>query len=264
MEVERVKIMSAAVYDLTKETIYDAYKRKNKPMIEKETCFVLNQIIITMLSIFKDRLKGITFDSGGLDFDEAYVFSDKNQTDLLNWSKRMVELEATISNVEFGKLKLDLESWYLQIGGEGIYFNYHAEYLIRPSQAAEQLGVSTVTLNKYIKQGLECVDTTSHNKIPKHVVNLWKDPIYAIRMQMLYQNKKMRNQSPEERLKEINEELTEFQIKYKAHTYLEAFSEFDVDAMDDPADYYAWRDLKEEKEALMTDLIGGKKFGANQ
>lgn len=59
-----MKIMSAAVYDLTKDTIYDAYKRKNIAMIEKETSL----IIFTMLSICKDRLKGITFDAGGLDF----------------------------------------------------------------------------------------------------------------------------------------------------------------------------------------------------
>jgi|SRR5690625_719407 len=97
------------------------------------------------------------------------------------------------------------------MGGEGINFEYQEEYLLTPKEAANQLGVSNVTLNKLIKQGLEIVDTTSHRKIPKHAVQLWKDPVYAIRMQMLLQEKKIKNQLPEERLKEAQEEITELQ-----------------------------------------------------
>lgn len=41
-----------------------------------------------------------------------------------------------------------------------------------------------MTLNKHTKQSLEIVDTTSHRKIPKHAVELLKDPAYAIRMQI--------------------------------------------------------------------------------
>lgn len=108
-------------------------------------------------------------------------------------------------------MKIDFEIWYYDLGGEHIEFFYQKEYLLKPKDAAESLGVSTVTLNKYIKQGLECVDNGSQNKIPKHAV---------------------------ERLGEIYQEIAELQLKYKAKTYEEAFAEYNGDDMDDPTDYY--------------------------
>jgi len=138
--------------------------------------------------------------------------------------------------------------------------NEKENYLLTPKEASEQLGVSKVTLNKYIQQGLECIDTTSHKKIPTYVIEIWRDSVYAIRLQMIAQEKKRRNQTPTERLHEINNELTELQIKYKSATYQEAFHAFDGDSMDDPSDYYTWRDLEEEKKEII-DVIGGQSLG---
>lgn len=63
-----------------------------------------------------------------------------------------------------------------------------------------------------MKRGFECVDTTNHHKIPKHAVEVWKDPIYTIKMQMLAQKKKIQNQTSEERIKKTYEELLDFQM----------------------------------------------------
>ena len=35
----------------------------------------------------------------------------------------------------------------------------------------------------------------------------------------------------------------------------EAFQDYNIDAMDDPSEYYEWRDLEEKKEELITKLI---------
>src|SRR5699024_5713389 len=125
------------------------------------------------------------------------------------------------------------------------------------------LGVSNVTLNKYVKQGLEVIDTTSHHKIPKHAVEVWKDPSYAIRIQMMAQKKKLRDQTPEARLKEVRDEITELQKKYKAKTVSEAMIIYEIDhidAMDDPSSFCNWSDLEEEYNDLLEELIGGSKF----
>lgn len=49
--------------------------------------------------------------------------------------------------------------------------------------------------------------------------------------------------------------MLDFQIKYKVKMLHEAFQDYNIDAMDDPSEYYEWRDLEEEKEELITKLI---------
>lgn len=248
--------MSQVIYAMTEQSIDIAYREHNEHLIEKETDYILGKIVTIMLGIFSDKLKGITFDKSGIQFNNDYLLSEKHHKNLLKWLKRLATLEMPPSDLDFGKLKIDLENWYYQMGGEGIHFEYHEDYLLTPQEASDQLGISKVTLNKYIQQGLERIDTTSHKKIPKYVIDIWRDPVYAIRMQMIAQEKKRRNQSPIDRLQEINIDLTELQVKYKSATYQEAFKDFDGDSMDDPTDYYIWRDLEEEKKEIIA-ILGG-------
>jgi hypothetical protein len=64
---------------------------------------------------------------------------------------------------------------------------------------------------------------------------------------MLFQEKKLRNQPPEERLKEVIDELLEYQLKYGADSYKDAFPEgLDGDQINAVADYYEWEALEEE------------------
>ncbi|KOP79561.1 hypothetical protein AMS59_06925 [Lysinibacillus sp. FJAT-14745] len=251
--------MSTAIYEETKKDIAEAYSSHNKSKIAKETSFIFNQLFVTMLSSFKDRLIGISIES--LDFKEDYITSVKNHENLSEWLDRFYDLTLPLSDLEFGKLKIDFEYWYYQLGGKEIHFLYREDYLLKPNEVAKELGISTVTLNKYIKQGLECVDTKNHNKIPKHSIDIWKDSFYSIKMQMLYQEKKMRKQTPHDRIQEINQELLEFQLKYKKKKCDEAFIDCNINELDDPSDYFEWRDLEEEKETLISKLIGSTEPG---
>ncbi len=246
-------LMTVAIYKETKRDIDQAYLNNNIAKIEKETSFILNQLIVTMLSFCKSRIKGISIEP--FTFKSPYILSQENQQELSTWLDRIHGLILPISDLELGKLIIDLANWYDKLGGKEIHFEYQESYLLTPREAAEQLGISTVTLNKYVKQGFECTNTTSHHKIPKHAVAIWKDPVYAIKMQMIAQKRKLQHQSPEKRINEINQELLEFQKKYKAKNPQDAFNGYDIDGIDDPSEYYEWRDLEEEKDFLLSKLI---------
>jgi DNA-binding transcriptional regulator GbsR (MarR family) len=250
MEVRRVKIMSLAVIQETEKEIDLAYKELNVPKIQKETSYILGQIFISMLGNFKDRLKSITLDYNDNDFNEAFIKSDRNRKALLKWLNRINHMDGPMDDYEFGKLKIDFEEWYYQIGGQKIEFEYQDSYLLKPKEVAKDLGISTVTLSKYVKQGFEYIHHSSQNRIPKHMISLWKDPFYSIKIQLFYQKKKLLNQTPKERLKDVMEELLEFQMKYQTLTVKEAFPSIDGDGMDTLADYYEWESLEEEYQEL--------------
>lgn len=254
MEVRRVIIMSLAVIQETEKDIDLAYKDLNVPKIQKETSYILGQIIISMLQNFKNRLKGINLDYNDSDFNEAFIKSDKNREALLKWLKQ-INNKDPLEDYEFGKLKVDFEEWYYQIGGRNIEFEYQDSYLLKPKEAAAALGISTVTLNKYVKQGFEYIHHSSQNRIPKHMIYLWKDPFYSIKIQLFYQKKKILNQTPKERLKDVLEELLDFQMKYKVSTVKQAFPTIDGDGMDTLADYYEWQSLEEEFYELKEKLF---------
>lgn len=248
-----MKIMSQSVLELTKKSIDEGFQNHNNQIIEKETDYIIGKILSTFLSLFSDKVSGISLGKPTINFDSSQLLTDKHKKELKKWLNR-INMGPEISDLDFGKLKVDFENWYIKIGGESICFQYKESYLLTPQEAADRLGVSKVTLNKYIKQGFECVKTTSHHKIPKHMVELWKDPVYAIRCQLLFQNEKISRQKPDERLSEINEEITEFQIKYGAAAFNEAFKNYNGDETDDPTDYYRWRDLEEERNGIIHSL----------
>jgi excisionase family DNA binding protein len=249
-------MMSKAIFDLTCKNIDVGFQNKDSKVIEKETDYILSKIVTIMLSYFSDKICGVSLNQNAIVFREEYLLTEKHRKDLIKWLQRLANMSFPASDIEFGKLKVDLESWFYQLGGEEIRFHYRQDYLLTPKEAAEYLGISKVTLNKYIQQGFECVETSSHRKIPKFVVELWKDPVYAIRMQMIAQEKKLRNQTPQERLSEINQELSKLEWKYKTSSFQEAFRGYDGDSMDDPTDYYLWRDLENEKKEILK-LLGG-------
>ncbi len=252
--------MSLAILENTHDDIQKAYGANDVLKIAKETQYVFDRIIHFMLSTSRNRLKGITFESNEFKFNETYLLSAKNKKHILKMLAFLKQVDFPMTDLNFGKIKVDLEQWHYHMGGDGIYFEYQEEYLITPKEAAESLGVSHVTLNKYMKQGIETIDTTSHHKIPKHAIELWRDPVYAIRIQMLAQEQKIRNQTPEDRLKEIRDEIVELQKEYKAKTSCEAIENLTashLDALDDPSILRNWQDLEEESDDLLKELIGG-------
>ncbi|UOQ86844.1 DNA-binding protein [Gracilibacillus salinarum] len=249
--------MSFAVYKETGKEIEQAFKEHNKPKIEKETSYILSQLVMMMMGVYSYRIKSIYVNTQQLHFNYSFITSDTNRTALLKWLDHLASPNHPYTNnYEFGKFKVDVEQWYYQIGGKEIAFDYHQSYLLKPSDAAEQLGVSTVTLNKYVKQGFEYLNNSSHYRIPKHMIPLWHDTVYAIRVQMMFQQKKIWNQKPEERLKEVVDELLEFQMKYKADTVKEAFQKADKNDADTLPDYYEWESLEDELRDLKEKVYG--------
>lgn len=253
--------MSLAMVEYTKEDVQKAYELKSIPKMGKETLYVFDRVVHFMLGSFKNRIKGITFAKNEIDLDKDYLLSEKNLNHLLKTLEFISEISLPISDTDFGKMKVDIEQWYYRMGGEGMYFEYQEEYLLTPKEASDRLGISNVTLHKYTKQGLEIVDTTSHRKIPIHAIELLKDPVYSIRMQMLSQEKKVRNQTLDDRLKEVRDGIIEMQKKYKAKTVQEAMifqGITHMDVMDDPSDFRNWEDLENEQENILDEMIGGE------
>jgi len=247
--------MSKAIYEYTHRQIELAFEQKNELYIEKETDYIFTKILSLLLTLFSDKLIGIKMNADELKYSPDFLFSSTHKKNLFKWLDRLHAMRFPASDLDFGKLKVDFETWYYDLGGSAIEFIYHDDYLLKPKDAAETLKISKVTLNKYIKQGLECLDNGSQNKIPKHAIELMRDPVYSIRMQMNFQKKKKLEQSPEERLLEISQEIAELQLKYGKKTYQEAFTVSESD-MDDPIDLYRWKDLTEEMDEII-QVAGG-------
>ncbi|THF74176.1 DNA-binding protein [Cohnella fermenti] len=223
--------------------------------MEKETDYIFTKVLALLSTLHSDKLIGIKISHDEVAYKPEYLFSPKHKSNLFKWLKRLYATRFPASDLDFGKLKVDFETWYYDLGGTSIEFVYHDSYLLKPMDAAAALGISKVTLNKYIKLGLECLDNGSQHKIPKHAVELMKDPVYSIRMQMNYQKKKMLEQTPEERLLEITREIAELQLKYGKKTYQEAFRVHESQ-LDDPVDFYRWKDLAEELDEILK-VAGG-------
>ncbi|MGR6545716.1 DNA-binding protein [Paenibacillus tundrae] len=242
--------MSKGIYEYSHRQIELAFEEKDELYIEKETDYIFSKILVLLTTLFSDKLVGIKISNEEFKYTNEYLFSSKHKKNLVKWLDRVQSVQFPASDMDFGKLKVDFETWYYDLGGTSIEFIYHEDYLLKPMEAADMLGISKVTLNKYIKQGLECLDNGSQNKIPKHAVELMSDPVYSIRMQMNYQKKQILEQSPEDRMKEINEEITDLQLKYGKKTYQEAFG-MDESELEDPIDLYRWKDLVEEMDEIL-------------
>jgi len=249
--------MSSVVLEQIESNIELGYERQDEKMIETATDSVFKNVFFVMLQIFSDKIVSIKVDQYLFTVPKEHLFSEKHKKNLYKWLKRLNEMNPPAADAEFGKWKIDFEYWYYQLGGEKIQFIYHDDYLLTPQQAADALGVSKVTVNKYVKQGLEYVDNKSHHRIPKYAIEMMKDPIYGIRMQQIAQQKKLREQSPEDRYHDIAQELADLKLKYGKQTIEEAFGTYDGDNMDDPTDFYRWKDLEEEMQEIFR-LRGGK------
>ncbi|MGP3783668.1 helix-turn-helix domain-containing protein [Paenibacillus sp. 1A_MP2] len=243
--------MRKDVYEHTCKQIELAYEEKNVLVIEKETDYIITKTIASLSTMFSDKLVGINLKTENFMYTTEYLLSPKHKKTIFKWLERLFEMEFPASDLEFGKFKVDFETWYYDLGGDRIEFAYRDDYLLKPKDAAELLNVSKVTLNKYIKQGLECLDNGSQNKIPKHAVELMRDAVYSIRMQMNYQKKKKLEQTPQERLFEIIQEVAELQMRYGKRTYQEAFEGMAEGDLEDPIDYYRWEALSEEMDEIL-------------
>lgn len=131
--------------------------------------------------------------------------------------KFIEHMETSNSSLEgFGVAKFYLNCFFFEITKSGLLvYGYAEEHLVTPSKAGEMLGVERQTINKYSRYGLEVLDTNKHNKIPLDALSLWKDPVWATRLQGIGQKFKQRDQSLKQHLDELYEELDRIVNNYK-------------------------------------------------
>lgn len=253
-----MNFMNYVIYEEKVNEIKLAFMEKNMSKIKNLTYFTLLSIIESLLEAYKNRIKYIIFDPSKIMFDEQYVSSEENRKALLRWLKEIISMDNSMNDYEFGKLKIELEEWFFNIGGCDLRFEYQNSYLLNQNEVVEKLGVSIIDL---IKRGAEYTINDSKYQIPKHIVYLWQDAVYSLKIQILYNNRKLREQEPLERYQEVKDEIFEFQMKYRAKTSKEAFPVFDENNMDDQdiIEFYEWSALEEEYQLLKLDLI--KEYG---
>src|SRR5699024_6792520 len=102
------------------------------------------------------------------------------------------------------------------------------------------------------KKGMETIQTTAHRKIPKHVIPLWQDPKYCLKMQRLAINKSLMNQTNFEQFLEVSRAIAQLQYKYKSNTVSESIK--DNLAIVDPSEYYNWCALERKKDKLLKKM----------
>ncbi|WDM21286.1 hypothetical protein [Paenibacillus polymyxa] len=78
-------------------------------------------------------------------------------------------------------------------------------------EVMDELGLSEKSLKRFIRQGF----TANERGIPRYAIELLKDPIYSILMQMEFQKQKLKTQTVEERIEEIRVEIMEFEEKFE-------------------------------------------------
>lgn len=137
-----------------------------------------------------------------------------------------------------------------------MHYVYNESELVNISDAADYLGVSRTTIYKHIERGLETVGEKHNQKIPRFMLEAWKNPEVAFQMQWIAQLKRTREKTIEQRLDEINKQIAEFEKKFGGSFYI-LFSELndkEIDALPEAVDLQDWRELEKEKQELLGRL----------
>ena len=155
--------------------------------------------------------------------------------------------------------KLFFDSWFYNVTNTGILqCFYNDQELVTITEAKDYLGVSRTTIYKYIERGLETVGEKNNQKIPRFLLEAWKNPQIAFQMQWISQVKKARTQKPEERLALVNKQIENFELEYGKPYYLlfGNMTDAEIDSHPEAVDIYDWRELEREKQELLSRLRG--------
>ena len=249
--------MTTEILTKTEYQINQAFESRDIPLLEKETLFVLNNFAINLSDVYSNVFNFVKPVRVKLRTEPQFLFSDKYMTSLkkmLNYSERIFT-----ERLETVELKLSFDSWFYEVTSQGlIVCEYNPDTLVNISDAADQLGVSRQMMYKYIERGLEVVGEKGSQKIPRFILNAWKNPAYAFQMQWIYQVKRERNQTIEQKIESINRQIDEFEIDYRGtfHRLFGHLSDKEIDRMSEAVDIQDWKALEEEKQLLLERLNG--------
>ncbi|MBS5913105.1 MAG: hypothetical protein KID09_21195 [Paenibacillus macerans] len=111
-------------------------------------------------------------------------------------------------------------------------------------EAMDELGVSEKSLKNYIRRGL----TVQDGRIPLYAIEIMKDPAYCIIMQIEYQKERLRTQTKEEYIQNLEEQIIEFEEEYGGdfQTLFGHLTYEEIDFIDNSTDVMIWKELIED------------------
>jgi hypothetical protein len=243
--------MSINVISKTEEAISQAVHDQDVALLEKETLFVMQNYLYTMSEKFADILYGLTPFRVKLNEQPQFIFHE----DYVQKLRSILTLTSRIYDepINYFDAKMPFDQWFYGVTTEGILDTiYKPDYLVPITDAANELNISRSMIYKYISSGLEVVGEKGSQKVPRYVIEAWKDPAKALQIQWIHQVRKARTQTPEDKLALINEEIADFEIKYGGSFYkLYGHLSEEVDGMAEAVDLSDWKDLEEEKQFLL-------------
>ncbi|MEK4286634.1 hypothetical protein [Paenibacillus sp. FSL P4-0502] len=245
--------MQFDVTSITESQINLAIEQADKNLLHKEMLFISQNFIINFSNHVPDVLRFIKSWNVNFSRDTEFLFSNEHISTL----KSIMKLSKSMTKepVEFLEAKLLFDSWFYQSTTDGFleYF-YNPNILINITNAAAMLSVSRTMLYKYIEKGLEAVGDKGNQKIPKVVLEGWKNPVYALQMQWNSQMKLLRTYSaPEQRLELINRQIHEYERMYNG-TFNKLFgflSHDEIDASPNSVDILDWQELEHTRMQLL-------------
>jgi hypothetical protein len=252
-------LMSTEVLTLTEKAIDQAVAQRDVFMLEKESLFALSNFSCTASEVFSDIVYSFKpfqvkfIKEPNVLFQTEYISSLK---DVVRLNNRLYE-----NKVDYMDAYLHFIQWFYQATTEGIITaEYRSEHLVSITDASEELGVSRTMMYKYIDRGLETVGEKGSKKIPRFVLEAWKKPDQAFIIHFIHAVRKARTQTVEEKLDNINQRISEFEIEYEG-TFYQLFGSLsveEIDSMDEAVDIFDWKKLEEEKRALLKRVKGRK------
>lgn len=245
--------MKSDILWLTEFQINKAIAQADIHLLQKEMLFILQDFIMNFSNYNPDILLFIKSWKVNFRVDTEFLFSEEHKSSL----KRIMLSSETMTRepVEFLETKLLFDSWFYQSTTDGyLEYIYNPITLINITNAATLLSVSRTMLYKYIEKGLEAVGEKSSQKIPKVVLESWKNPAYALQMQWNSQVKLLRTHNiPEQRLELVTRQILEYEKMYKG-TFDQLFGllrEDEIDASSDSVNILDWKELEHTKLQIL-------------
>ena len=244
--------MPTAILEVTERQIDQAVQSRNVPLVEKETLFVLNNLVASVNEMCSTIFAYVKSMQVRLKDEPQVVFG----SDYVNYLKSMLVYADRIylNKVDPVEVKVRLDSWFYDVTNSGLLvYEYNPSSLVNKTEAAEYLGVSRTMVYKYIERGLEVVGTKGSERIPRVALKAWRNPAFALQMQWNHQIKQVRTQTVVQRLNAIQRQIGEFEQAYRG-TFHEQFGRLnaaEIDARADAVDIHDWKDLEDEKGRLL-------------
>lgn len=157
----------------------------------------------------------------------------------------------------FANLKYYLDTVFFELTLQGtLEYLYKKEYMLSSKDLCDALKISRSTLFRYKDLGLESVEGFGHKTYPCHNVYYWNNSLWSSRIQSLYQCNKIRNRTDLDIILELVAKVNYYKERYGG-PFSMVFKDIidgnmDVYDLDEPGEYYDWKDSLEELEELQS------------